>query len=120
MSSGTFRVVLKHQPGEKTATSGFDVGGTDVDITWNVNAITTSTDNLDLDQKLVIAPNPVQQEIRLLTENLDLQNSEVIIYNALGMVVKNFRTSEQVLPVNDLITGPVSYTHLTLPTIYSV
>ena len=37
--SDAFRVVLKHQPGEKTATSGIDVGGTDVDITWNVTVI---------------------------------------------------------------------------------
>jgi len=103
--SGTLRVVLKHQPDVKTETSSVSDGGTDVDITWNINTILTSTDNLNGDQKLVIAPNPVQQNIRLLTENVDLQNSEVIIYDALGRIVKNLRTSEQVIPVNDLITG---------------
>ncbi|MFK7980627.1 MAG: T9SS type A sorting domain-containing protein, partial [Saprospiraceae bacterium] len=102
---GTLRIVLKHQPELKSATSGFDVGGTDVDITWNINTVMTSTDNLNSDQKLVIAPNPVQQEIRLLTENLDLQNSEVIIYNTLGMIVKTLKTSDNILPINDLGTG---------------
>ncbi|MEM6316790.1 MAG: T9SS type A sorting domain-containing protein [Bacteroidota bacterium] len=104
-SAGTFRVVLKHQPGVKTATSSFNDGGTDIDITWNVNAILTSTDNLNGDQKLVIAPNPVQDELRLLTENIDLRDSRVIIYNALGMVVKSIKTSENVLPIQDLGTG---------------
>jgi hypothetical protein len=35
--SGTFRVVLKHQPGTKTATSGSTVGETDVDLTFVLN-----------------------------------------------------------------------------------
>ncbi len=33
--SGTFRIALKHQPGTKTATSGFQVGETDLDITFD-------------------------------------------------------------------------------------
>lgn len=35
--SGTFRLVLKHQPGSKTATSGSTVGETDLDLTFTVN-----------------------------------------------------------------------------------
>ena len=36
--SGTFRVVLKHQPNnQKTATSGSDVGASEVDVTWNLS-----------------------------------------------------------------------------------
>jgi len=34
-----FRVVLKHQPGEKSANSGIEIGGTDVDISWNVTVV---------------------------------------------------------------------------------
>jgi len=33
--SGSFRVVLKHQPGIKTQTSGINIGETDLDITFN-------------------------------------------------------------------------------------
>ncbi|MEQ8553733.1 MAG: hypothetical protein RIC53_13840 [Cyclobacteriaceae bacterium] len=34
--SGTLRIVLKHQPDVKTATSGIDVGSTDIDLTFDV------------------------------------------------------------------------------------
>jgi hypothetical protein len=35
--SGTFRVVLKHQPELKTSTSGADTGETDLDIEFEIN-----------------------------------------------------------------------------------
>lgn len=35
-TSGTFRVVLKHQPDLKTETSSLQDGETDIDITWNL------------------------------------------------------------------------------------
>ncbi len=34
--TGSFRVMLKHQPDLKTATSGSDVGNTDLDLTFSV------------------------------------------------------------------------------------
>ena len=36
-SAGSFQVVLKHQPGVKTATSDITDGGTDVDISFQIN-----------------------------------------------------------------------------------
>ncbi len=36
-STGDFRIVLKHQPGTKTTTSGIDQGSTDVDLTFPIN-----------------------------------------------------------------------------------
>ena len=36
-SAGDFRVVLKHQPGQKTDTSDVNMGGTDVDIVLAIN-----------------------------------------------------------------------------------
>ncbi len=36
-ASGTFRVLLKHQPGQKTASSGSSVGETDLDLTFTIN-----------------------------------------------------------------------------------
>ena len=35
--SGTFHLILKHQPGSKTTTSGSTVGETDLDLTFTVN-----------------------------------------------------------------------------------
>ncbi len=36
-ASGTYRIVLKHQPGSKSATSTATTGETDLDITWNLS-----------------------------------------------------------------------------------
>ncbi|MEP2669966.1 MAG: hypothetical protein ABJH04_13265 [Cyclobacteriaceae bacterium] len=36
-SSGTFRIVLKHQPDLKTSTSGSDTGESDLDIEFEIN-----------------------------------------------------------------------------------
>ena len=36
-TAGSFRIVLKHQPDIKSATSTSADGGTDVDITWTIN-----------------------------------------------------------------------------------
>lgn len=36
-ASGTFRVVLKHQPGLKTGASGSSTGATDLDITFEIS-----------------------------------------------------------------------------------
>ena len=36
-ASGTFRVLLKHQPGLKSATSDSNIGETDVDVTFTIN-----------------------------------------------------------------------------------
>ena len=35
--AGTLRIMLKHQQGQKTATSGSDIGVTDFDLTFNVS-----------------------------------------------------------------------------------
>jgi hypothetical protein len=35
--SGDFRIVLKHQPGQKTDTTGVTTGVTDFDLTWTLN-----------------------------------------------------------------------------------
>ena len=36
-ADGSFNVVLKHQPGVKSATSTANDGGTDVDITFDIS-----------------------------------------------------------------------------------
>ena len=39
IGTGTFRIMLKHQPGIKTSTSGSKDGETDLDITFNVEVL---------------------------------------------------------------------------------
>jgi len=36
-ASGSFQLILKHQPGSKSATSTSEDGESDIDITWNVS-----------------------------------------------------------------------------------
>ncbi len=112
MSSGTFRVVLKHQPDIKTATSTSEDGGTDIDITWDVNAVVTSLNNLRDDQKLVIAPNPVLDELVLLAENIDLHQADLIIHDALGSVVR--RISQPSNPIINISALPIGSYFLTI------
>lgn len=38
-ATGTFRVILKHQPGSKTSTSGSSIGETDLDLTFDINVL---------------------------------------------------------------------------------
>ena len=109
MDNGTFRLVLKHQPGIKSATSTVDDGGTDIDITWNIKSIMTSLDNLSHNEKLVIAPNPVLNELRLLTEGINLYSANIEVYNSMGVMVKRLNqysgVSGYVLQINDLAPG---------------
>ncbi|MEM6377570.1 MAG: T9SS type A sorting domain-containing protein, partial [Bacteroidota bacterium] len=105
MTAGTLRVVLKHQPGAKNATSTFNDGGTDIDITFNINAIVSSTNNLRPDQRLTIAPNPVQNNLYFLTRNVDLSQSTMVIYNSVGAQVKTFRNPNNEINITDLAPG---------------
>jgi hypothetical protein len=38
-SGGSFRVVLKHQPGSKSGTSAYSDGSSDIDINWVINIV---------------------------------------------------------------------------------
>ncbi|MEM9920238.1 MAG: T9SS type A sorting domain-containing protein, partial [Bacteroidota bacterium] len=85
MTNGTFRVVLKHQPGVKTSTSTINSGGTDIDITWNFGTVVTSADDLEsADNALKLAPNPVTTTLNWSLEVDQLQEKEVLIYDQFG------------------------------------
>lgn len=60
MGNGTFRIVLKHQPDVKSATSTIDDGGTDIDLTFNLGSTPTAIrDFIAPSNQLEIRPNPV-------------------------------------------------------------
>ena len=57
--SGTFQVVLKHQPDIKSDTSTVEDGGTDIDLTWNVGqGFPTSLRDRIETAGLTVWPNP--------------------------------------------------------------
>jgi len=58
-AAGTFNVVLKHQPdGQKTATSGSTVGGTDVDITFPLSIIEEDNEEEEVINQVVLTFTP--------------------------------------------------------------
>ena len=105
MTGGTFRVVLKHQPDIKSPTSTFEDGGTDIDITWNINSVVSSLDNLSEGQSITIAPNPVRDQLNLILENIDLYGSKISIYNNLGVLTKVITNPSNSILVSDLASG---------------
>ena len=91
MGSGTLRVILKHQPdGQKTANSTIDVGGTDLDLTWNIRTVVTQTNDLERrGLKLTLSPNPAQSLLNweLSDRSVLEKDYQVVIYNQYGQVV---------------------------------
>jgi hypothetical protein len=95
MGSGTLRVILKHQPdGQKTANSTIDVGGTDLDLTWNIRTVVTQTNDLERrGLKLTLSPNPAQSLLNweLSDRSVLEKDYQVVIYNQYGQVVMMHR-----------------------------
>ncbi|MEO1626899.1 MAG: T9SS type A sorting domain-containing protein [Bacteroidota bacterium] len=92
MTDGTFRVVLKHQPGIKTDMTDINDGGTDIDITWDFSTLVTSAEDLESpNAALKLAPNPVKANLSWLLEGDQLADKEVFIYDQFGRVIYNQR-----------------------------
>ena len=108
MAGGSFRLVLKHQPDIKSETSTADDGGTDVDLTWVINTdITDVDDPLEMDQeKLVLSPNPVQQELNWKLDNASSNDPvDILIFNTSGQLVKRYRSPAPTIDVSRLNPG---------------
>lgn len=57
--TGSFRIVLKHQPDEKTTGSDSNIGGTDIDINFNLDIIEDPNEEEEVINKiaLIFTPN---------------------------------------------------------------
>lgn len=91
MNSGTFRLVLKHQPDSKDSVSTSETGGTDIDLTFDIENMTTSSNDLFLNStRINTYPNPAQEFI-----SIDGLESESIlsieIFNLQGQVLISMR-----------------------------
>ena len=107
MGSGTFRVVLKHQPDIKSATSGFEDGGTDVDLTWTLNTTTDVNDiREELISRLTLAPNPTSGALdwNVMGQELDGQ-VEVRILSIAGQLLQLHRVPTPRIDVSRLPAG---------------
>ncbi|MEM9681376.1 MAG: T9SS type A sorting domain-containing protein, partial [Bacteroidota bacterium] len=106
---GTLRIRLKHQPGIKSDMSTADDGGTDIDLTWDISLVVTSTDNLAANQKVTIAPNPVKDNLILVTENIDLSDAEIMIFNSLGQLMKSVVYTNPSIRISELPSGSYAF-----------
>ncbi|MEL6986673.1 MAG: T9SS type A sorting domain-containing protein, partial [Bacteroidota bacterium] len=94
-TNGTFRIVLKHQPEIKSATSTINDGGTDVDLSFNFTTLLTSTRDLaEANKALRLAPNPVSSILNWKLEDEIPQQIEVHIYDQLGRLISNERQQQ--------------------------
>ncbi len=106
MTNGTFRVVLKHQPGIKSATSTIADGGTDVDLTWNVNTVLTSANNIQVNTTdLRVSPNPVRDVLQWRIDALPANEGEVKIVDQFGRIISINRNPQPNLDVSHLPKG---------------
>jgi hypothetical protein len=106
MSAGTFRIALKHQPGIKSATSGFDDGGTDLDITWNINSVVSNTRaQQNLNRELLLSPNPTQDVLFWDVESLRGEEVTIRILNLQGQMLQQMRSNGNRINVAQLPTG---------------
>ncbi len=106
MADGTFRIILKHQPDIKSGASTVDDGGTDLDLTFNIGAGTTSTGTVVRDRReLQIAPNPVRARLNWQIEGVNSGDTELVIFNQLGSMLRTIQSPDPNLDVSNLPVG---------------
>ncbi|MEL7251115.1 MAG: T9SS type A sorting domain-containing protein [Bacteroidota bacterium] len=109
MNSGSFRIVLKHQPGIKSDMSTINDGGTDIDLTFDINSILVNVDDLQdrLKAQLVLAPNPARDLLnwQLNTEEVINDPLEVRIITMTGQVVQTYSAQETEIDLSQLPAG---------------
>ena len=108
MGSGEFRIVLKHQPGEKSATSTINDGGTDVDLTFMINNDPVNVDDLQdrLSAELVLAPNPARDVLNWQLNTQEINDPlEVRIITMTGQVLKTYNAQETQIDLSQLPAG---------------
>jgi Trk K+ transport system NAD-binding subunit len=104
---GTFRLVLKHQPDIKSATSTVNDGGTDVDLTFDLNTTTSiSGPQGALNSQLTLVPNPTYNQLNWrLSGQRTGDPVEVRIISVAGQVLQTYRSPTPRIDVSQLPAG---------------
>jgi hypothetical protein len=108
MTTGTIRIVLKHQPDLKSETTTIDDGGTDLDLTWTVNTGVVSVDDPQANRGPLVqlTPNPVRDRL-----NWQLRGAagsdpvEIRVFDTAGRLVQFYRSPEPNIDVSRLAAG---------------
>ncbi|MEL7423255.1 MAG: T9SS type A sorting domain-containing protein, partial [Bacteroidota bacterium] len=108
MGTGDFRIVLKHQPGIKSATSTINDGGTDVDLTFVISNDPVNVRDLEdrLNAELILAPNPARDLLNWQLNTQDINDPlEVRIITMTGQVVQTYSAQETQIDLSQLPAG---------------
>ena len=107
MQSGTFRLVLKHQPDSKSASSSSTDGATDLDLSWDVNTVVISSTQRQqqLNRELRVAPNPVKNVLYWDIAGQPAMDSEVLVRDLFGRVLAYQKLSQQWIDLSSLAPG---------------
>lgn len=106
LTEGEFRVVLKHQPGVKSATSTVEDGETDIDLTWKIRTILSNTKTLVADAiQLYISPNPTSEWLNWTVQGQSYNEFDLSIYDQLGRLVETHKATTPSINVAHLPSG---------------
>lgn len=102
--SGSFRIILKHQPDQKSLDSDVNTGGTDLDLTWDVGNLVTDASDFNTDIDIVVFPNPTAHSLQI--EGVKSPNSRVSLYDLYGNQVRvGQKLLNNSINVSDLSSG---------------
>ncbi|MEM8525791.1 MAG: T9SS type A sorting domain-containing protein [Bacteroidota bacterium] len=105
-TDGTFRIVLKHQPGVKDENSTINDGGTDIDLTFDILTVITSTSNVIGEAaQFQLSPNPVQEQLNWQLDVAGTQDVELLLFNHIGQLVSSYDTPNPTISVGYLQQG---------------
>ncbi|MEM9835613.1 MAG: T9SS type A sorting domain-containing protein [Bacteroidota bacterium] len=109
VTTGDFRIVLKHQPGVKDGESTINDGGTDIDLTFDVNVL-TSIEELEaqLAQQLVLVPNPATNQLNWRIDGQAISVNDPVdirIISVTGQVINTYSSPGSRLDISRLPVG---------------
>ncbi len=100
--SGTFEIILKHQPDLKSASTTVDDGGTDLELTWNIGEGTPTALRKQIQTTgLSLWPNPARNQLNWSVEGHEI--SELRMYDQMGRLILSRKR-----PANSLNTDSLS------------
>ncbi len=100
---GTFRIILKHQPDQKSANSDVNTGGTDLDLSWDVGNLVTDAADFQPGVNIIIFPNPTVDFLQIEGIHFD---SRISLYDLYGNQIRqDQRLQNSRVDVSDLSSG---------------
>lgn len=107
LSTGSFRIVLKHQPGSKSASSTITDGDTDLDLSWTLNTLVTSVEEPAAGKAstLLISPNPAGSILQWELQGKPLPVVELGIFDPTGRLIHSVKEPGTQIDIGHLPAG---------------